>query len=324
MKMIDMIRDRRRFSPEAEGAGATGGDDGAAAAAAAAAASAAAGDPAKATGKWFEGDAYSAEERTWLAAKGLAEDDPLAAIPKLVKGHRAAEQRIGKGLETILDRPAKDQPYAEWVAANREALGLPADEKGYEIKPPENWPKDQAWDAGREAKALAIGVKYGVPKEAMQELIALQADAAMEFGADNKAEAAKAHGELMADLEKDWGRQTPAKITLAKQAAELVAEKAGLDISALGNLSDALMDKIGDANTIRFMAAIGAMMSDDAAVGLGKGGPMTMTPAEARQQLATQRAPKGDYYEAVAKNDRAAMDRLQPTINHLTKIAAGG
>jgi hypothetical protein len=138
MTLNDMIHRGRTFEAEGAGAGAAPAGEPAPGAAAAAAPAAAA--------KWFEDAAYSPEERSWLAAKGLAEDDPMAAMPKLVKGHRAAEQRIGKGLDAIIEKPAKDQPYDEWVKANREALGLPADEKGYQVAPPENWPKDLPWD----------------------------------------------------------------------------------------------------------------------------------------------------------------------------------
>ncbi|WP_186008593.1 hypothetical protein, partial [Salmonella enterica] len=81
---------------------------------------------------------------------------------------------------------------------------------------------------------------------------------------------------------------------------------------------------IGDANTIRFMAAIGDMMGDDGAVGLGKGGGLTTTPAEARAALARMRSRDGDYAKAYAKGDRAEMERLRPTIDRLTKIAASG
>jgi hypothetical protein len=102
-----------------------------------------------------------------------------------------------------------------------------------------------------------------------------------------------------------------------------VAQKAGIDASAVANLSDVLTAKIGDANTIRFMAAIGDMLGDDAALGIGKGGGLNTTPAEARAQLASLRAEGGAYYEAVKKNDRAAMERLRPQMDSLSRIAAG-
>ena len=146
-----------------EDGGAAAGDAGAAdaAAAAAAAAQAGAGDPPAA--KWFEGDLLTADERTWLGSKGLNLDDPLQAIPKLVRGHRSAEQFMGKGVERIIERPADGQAYAEWARANAAALGLPEKAEGYEIAPPESWPKDAQWDTAFEAEFRKVAFEEGLP-----------------------------------------------------------------------------------------------------------------------------------------------------------------
>lgn len=273
--------------------------------------------------KWWEAKDYTDEERQWLTARGMAEDDPNTALQKAIKGHRAAEQRIGKGLDSILDKPGKDEPYADWVAKNRDALGLPKDEKGYEVKRPETWPKDAPWDDKSEASAKAIALKYGVPPAALQELVALQAQNAMDTYGQAAAMGDEAKRALMADLEKDYGDQTSAVIQRARLGAQAVGEKAGLQADAIANLSDVLTDKLGDANTIRFMAAIGDMLGDDGALGLGKGGGLSTTPAEARAELARLRSPDGDYYKATASNNRAEIDRLKPTIDRLTRIASG-
>ena len=129
--------------------------------------------PSAPTAKWFEDAAYTPEERAWLAAKGLAEDDPLKAVPKLIKGHRAAEQRIGKGLDSIIDKPAKDQTFAQWSAANRAALGLPDKEDGYAVPPPEFWPKDAQWDTTLEANARKMAFENGVSPEVHQAYVSL-------------------------------------------------------------------------------------------------------------------------------------------------------
>lgn len=275
-------------------------------------------------GKWWEAKDYTDEERQWLAARGLTDDDPLAAIPKMVKGHRAAEQRIGKGLDSILDKPAKDQPYTDWVAKNREALGLPKDEAGYEVARPETWPKDAPWNEAGEAAAKAIAVKYGIPKEALQELVNLQAEDALKTYQAAMAMGEDAKRTLMTELERDFGEKTKTVIHQARLGAQFIGEKAGLDTEAIANLSDVLTEKIGDANAIRAFRVIGEMLGDDSALGLGKGGGLTTTPAEARAEIARLRAPDGDYAKAVKSGDRAEIARLQPTIDRLTRIAAGG
>jgi hypothetical protein len=152
----------------------------------------------------------------------------------------------------------------------------------------------------------------------------MQAASVMAAHGQVGAEVEAAKGALMADLQKDWGDQTPAKITLAKQAAQAVAQAAGMDMQAIANMSELLMDKTGDANVIRFMAQIGAMMADDVAQGIGKGGPMTMTPAEARQQRAQLMAPDGEYSKAYKAGDQATMAKLKPRLEQLARIAAQG
>lgn len=319
--MIDAFRDRRTFAP-ADDPPPPGGDNppppppppG--------------GDnpppPPPASGKWWEAKDYTDDERQWLTARGMAEDDPQAALLKAVKGHRAAEQRIGKGLDSILDRPAKDQPYTDWVAKNREALGLPTDEKAYQVAKPEAWPKEAAWDDAGEAKLRAIGVKYGIPQDAVQEIVNFQAETALATykQASDLGEAAKR--ELMTALEKDYGDQTKTVIHQARLGAQFIGEKAGLDAEAIANLSDVLTEKIGDANAIRAFRVIGEMLGDDSALGLGKGGTLTTTPAEARAELARLQSPEGEWYKATAANNRPEIERLRPTIDRLNRIAAGG
>lgn len=324
MMTTDFTRDRRSFAPADDPPPGGAGDPPPANPPAGGA-----GDPPPAgnppaAGKWWEGDRFADPARQFLTAKGLTVDDPLEAMPKLVDMASNFEKRIGKGLDQILDRPGKDEPYPDWVAKNREALGLPKDEAGYSVARPEAWPKDAPWDDKSEAAAKAIAVKYGVPKEALQELVNLQAQNAMDTYSQAAALGDEAKRTLMADLERDFGDKTPAVIQRARLGAEAVAQKAGLQMDAVANLSDVLTAKIGDANTIRFMAAIGDMLGDDAALGLGKGGGLTTTPAEARAELARLRADGGEYAEAFRKGDRAGMERLRPKLDSLTRIATGG
>jgi hypothetical protein len=321
-KMTDFTRDRRAFAPADDPPGGAGDPPPASDPPPSAPPAGGAGDPP--APKWWEAKDITDEERQWLTARGLAEDDPMAAIPKMIKGHRAAEQRIGKGLDSILDKPAKGEAYTDWVAKNREALGLPTDEAGYEVARPETWPKDAPWDDKTEAAAKAIAVKYGVPKEALQEMINLQAANAMQTWNDAAALGETAKRQLMTELEKDYGTQTPKVLHQARLGAQFIAEKAGLNSEAIANLSDVLTDKIGDANAIRAFRVIGEMLGDDSAVGLGKGGGLTTTPAEARAEIARLRSPDGEYAKAVKAGDRTEIARLQPTIDRLTRLAAGG
>ncbi len=326
--MTDFARDRRALAPEGDGAGGggdtttttTGGDT----------TTQTGGDTTgqtttqTTTAKWWEGERFADPARQYLTAKGLTVDDPLEAMPKLVDIAANAEKRIGKGLDSIIDKPAKGEAYTDWVAKNRDALGLPKDEAGYEVARPENWPKEAPWDDKAEAAAKAIALKYGLPKEALQDMINLQAANAMQTWNDAAALGETAKRQLMSELEKDYGDQTPKVLHQARLGAQFIGEKAGLTTEAIANLSDVLTDKIGDANAIRAFRVIGEMLGDDTAVGLGKGGGLTTTPAEARAELARLRSPDGEYFKAVKSGNRNEIARVQPTIDRLTRIAAGG
>lgn len=313
---------------EAAGEGAAGGDGGAADAAAAAAAAAAAGAGDGGAGapaaKWWEGSTYSTEEQQWLAARGLTKDDPTEIVPQLVKGHRAAEQRLGRGLDSILDKPGKDQPISDWMRAHAADLGLPDKEDGYAVAPPEDWPKDAPWDTDLEAAARKLAFEEGIPPKALQGFVNLFAGKVKAMNDASEQGLASANDKMMSELRRDYGEQTGAVITKARQGAQIVAEKAGFSPEALASVGQVLSEKAGgDANTIRFMAAIADMMGEDRAAGLGNGGSLTMTSAEARAELARFQSPEGEYGKAFAAGDTTKMRELSARREQLSKIAAG-
>lgn len=270
--------------------------------------------------KWWQGSDYNAEEQQWLAARGLTEDDPAAVMPKLVKGHRAAEQRIGKGLENIMDRPAKDQKFADWARANAAALGLPDKEDGYAVQPPQDWPKGMEWNAGLEAQARKLAFDMGVPPEAHQAYVGMFAAEMRRVSEAATTDFAAAQAQMMTDLQKDYGDQTPAVLTRARQAAALVAEKAGISGDGLEALTGLLADKLGDAGVIRMFNAIGELGGEDALVGRSSG--LAMTPADARAELAKMSAPGGEWFEASATRNMAKLRELRPRFDHLSKLAS--
>ena len=67
-------------------------------------------------------------------------------------------------------------------------------------------------------------------------------------------------------------------------------------------------------------------MGNDCALGLGKGrSALGIIPAEVTgPQVAALRASEGAYYKASASGDQRELVRLQPEMDRLTKIAAGG
>lgn len=273
--------------------------------------------------KWFETDAFDPEARDWLAAKGLAVDDPAEVLPKLVKGHREAEKRIGKGLDNIIDKPAKDQPFAEWARANAEVLGLPAAADDYAVEPPKDWPKEIPWDASLEQAARAVAFEAGVPKAAHEAYVGLFAQHVLNLEKASAEGFAKAEAEMMTELQRDYGDKTPAVIARAQQGMAMLAEKAGLGAEGIQAVSQLVSDKAGSAAVIRLMNAVGELMGEDALLGAGQGA-AAMTRETAQAEMHKLSSPGGEWYEATMKGDRTAIQRLKPQIDRLARIAAGG
>lgn len=274
--------------------------------------------------RWFENaELVNPDEVAWLRSKGLTLDDPAQAAAKLLKGHRSAEQYIGKGVDKIIERPADGQAYAEWARNNAAALGLPETVDGYTFAPPETWPKDAPWDKDFEAKFRAVAFEQGLPPAAAQKVVDLYAERMAGLLAEVDAKGKEADAKMMADLERDYGDQVPAVLARARQAAQAVMEKAGIDQQAIDLVSRRLSQDMGDAAVIRVMNAIGEMMGEDTALGLGaSNGGLAATRADAEAALHEFMKPGGEWYQASLMNDRAAMDRLRPKFDQLTKAAA--
>lgn len=284
------------------------------------------------TAKWWE-DAkrFDGDTQKFLAVKGLTVDDPVEGMAKLAKIARHSEQRLGKPADQLMDRPAKDQSIAEYIKANPDVFGIPENAEGYKIEPPENWPKDAPWDTKLEGKAREVGLELGLNSEQLQGLTNMMADMRLSEMQEDKESLEQITQKLEGDLRKDWGDQYQAKIEQSKQAFAVVAEAAGLDDAAQLAASQVLAEKGGDPMVIKLFAAIGDMMGDDFAAGLGSGGGggrIGTTPAEARQELEAMMAPESDYMKAMDKmrksGQRGDYDRLNERYHHLNKIAAQG
>lgn len=273
--------------------------------------------------KWWEAADYSAEERQWLTARGLTEDDPAKIVPKLVKGHRAAEQRLGKGLDTIMDRPARDQSLTDWMRAQKDVFGLPDKAEDYPIERPKDLPDTIAWDGEFEGKARAKAFELGLTPGQMNGLVGLYAEQVMGLNQRIAAEEQAANDKMMADLTTEFGAQLQPRMALARQAAQVLGEQAGLDKAAIAAVSSVLSEKAGgSAATIKLFAKIGEMMADDKLItGNGTG---ELSAAEARAKAAAMRAPGGAFFEASAKGSQAAIRAALEELTRYDRIAAGG
>lgn len=309
------------FQADGAGAGAGAGDGGDAAAAAAAAAGGGDGGAGGDTAKWWQSKDFTAEEQQWLQARGLTDDDPLKILPAVVKGHRNAEQRLGKGVDTIIEKPAKDQTISDYLKKNAVVFGIPDKEEGYAVEPPKDWPKEIPWDADFEVQARKIAFENGVPPDMHKAYVGLYATKVQEMAKAADEGLAQAREEMLTNLRKDWGNQTEVRITQAKQGMAWAAEKAGIGQDEMGAITQLLSEKAGDAGVMKLFHAIGNALSEDSLTGAGRGDGLAMTPAEARAELARFQGPEGEYGKAVASGDATKVAALRSRREYLAKIA---
>jgi hypothetical protein len=282
-------------------------------------------DPPAGGPKWWEGPDLSDEDRSWLTARGLADDNKDAVLLKAIKGHREAERRLGHKPEDLLTRPKDGQSVSEWLAAQRDKLGLPDKEDGYKMDPPEGWPEGATWDADLEAQARKIAFEAGLPPEVHKAYVGLYAEKVRQLDEASATMLAEATDKMRGDLRKDWGDQLDARIARAQQAAGVLAEAAGLDGQALQNAAAVLAEKTGDANVLRLFDALAEKLGDDSAVGIGRhAGSLGMTAAEARAEIERQSVKGGEYFEAMKSSDMERQKAAQARITQLMKIAAQG
>ncbi|MFN3953219.1 MAG: hypothetical protein ACK4LQ_02120 [Pararhodobacter sp.] len=322
--MIDLMR-LPFWQSEGQGAGgaddghapdAGAGNDGAGGAADAGGADGG-GDPAP----WWAG--LGEDAQGFVKAKGLDARKPEEALGALTDIARNAEKKLGRPADSLISRPKEGQDVSAWLAEQREALGLPTDAAGYEVKPPTNFPKE-AWDSDLNTRAAALAYEHAVPKSAHEAYVGLFADYVQKLDAQSAEEFEKASSAMRAELEKEWGDGAEARIAAAAQAAQQVAEKAGLASDAIEAMSSVLAAKAGDANVIRMFDAIAQALGEDSAVQIGKGaGGLSLSAADARAELDRLQNPGGDYFEAVKRSDTMKVHELAPRIAELQKIAGG-
>lgn len=273
-------------------------------------------------GKWWEKDIFTNDDREYLTARGLTVEDPLEVLPKIVQAHRNAEKRLGAPADQLLSKPKEGQDLGEWRRENADLFGVPEAPDKYEIEKPK-LPDGVEWDGEFEAKAREVAHANGLGAKDLQAFVGLYAEKIAALDEAANTDLATANAEMMTALQKDWGDQTTARVAVAQQAAQAIAQDAGLDADAMQNLAMALKPKVGDAGIIRLFHAIGEKMGEDTLKGLNTGGGFGMTPAQARQKLAELQSPEGDFGKAYAAGNQAKIKELQPEIERLSKLAAG-
>lgn len=273
--------------------------------------------------KWFEGERWEGDARSFIEAKGLNKiADPTEAISHLIGMGQAADKRFGRPLDSVIDKPAADQPLAEWRRQNATAFGLPDKAEGYSVERPAGLADNIAWDSELEGKFRSVAFERGLSQDDVSALTGLYADQVKTILSNADTEVERANAAMMDDLKKTHGDNVEQLIAQAQQAAQVIGEKAGLDSSGIQAVAGVLTSKTGgDAATIRFFGALADLMGEAPGLGFGKGGGGGMSAAEAQTKLDEMRSKGGAFFEAKTAVER---EKLYPEIERLSKIAAGG
>lgn len=281
---------------------------------------------AAAAASWHADTRLTDDHRAFLTAKGVtAATDPMDAITRLIGMGQAADKRFGKGIDAVMDKPAQDQALAEWRRAHADVFGLPKDPDGYEITRPEGFADGAAWSDDLTGRMRQLAFERGLAPDDVQAMTDMYAGYVGEVNAGMDREMQAAEARLKAELGTLWGRDAEANTARARQAAGALAEAAGLDQDGVAAVVGLLSGgQPGETLALRMFAALGTMMGEDRAVGIGHGtGSLGMSKSEAQQAWGAFTAPDGPWAQAAKANDGEAIARLRPTYERLSRQLAG-
>jgi hypothetical protein len=232
-------------------------------------------------------------EKFWDAQKGEPKVDQLgASYLQLEKAFGAKSQAPKK---PGADASPEDQ--AKYYADLRKFTGAPEKPEDYGIKAPDNLPEGVEWNAELAGKAAGIAHKYGVPPEALHELINLNNENISSIVAKSESAQKEQVEAMVAELNAEW--KDDAKNNWQRANRGAIALGVDLEASGLGN----------NPHFIRAALRFDEMISDD------KGLVSSDSQATYKEQM--ERIQKGDDFNG--KNgpeaQQAALTKLQGLFN---------
>jgi len=232
-------------------------------------------------------------EKFWDAQKGEPKVDQLgASYLQLEKAFGAKSQAPKK---PGADASPEDQ--AKYYADLRKFTGAPEKPEDYGIKAPDNLPAGVEWNAELAGKAAGIAHKYGVPPEALHELINLNNENISSIVAKSESAQKEQVEAMVAELNAEW--KDDAKNNWQRANRGAIAMGVDLEASGLGN----------NPHFIRAALRFDEMISDD------KGLVSSDSQATYKEQM--DRIQKGDDF--TGKNgpeaQQAALAKLQGLFN---------
>jgi hypothetical protein len=225
----------------------------------------------------------------WDEAKGEPKVDQLGA------SYLQLEKAFG-AKSTAPKKPGADatpEQQAQYFAELRKLTGAPEKPEDYGLKAPDNLPAGVEWNAELAGKAAGIAHKYGVPPEALNELIALNNETVGGMVAKSEAAQKEQVDAMVAELNAEW--KDAAKDNWQRANRGAIALGVDLEASGLGN----------NAHFIRAALRFDEMIGDD------KGLVQSDSTATYREQM--ERIQKGDDFNGKngVEKQQAALMRLK-------------
>jgi hypothetical protein len=232
-------------------------------------------------------------EKFWDAQKGEAKLDQLAiSYANLEKAFSSKSQAPKK---PGADASPEDQ--AKYYADLRKFTGAPEKPEDYGIKAPDNLPAGVEWNAELAGKAVGIAHKYGVPPEALHELINLNNENISSIVAKSESAQKEQVEAMVAELNAEW--KDDAKNNWQRANRGAIALGVDLEASGLGN----------NPHFIRAALRFDEMIGDD------KGLISSDSQATYKEQM--ERIQKGPDFNGKngPEKQQAALARLQGLFN---------
>ena len=157
----------------------------------------------------------------WLDPKFWDEKEGKARYDQLGISYKKLEREFHarKAAPTKPGIDATPEQVQQYYADLRKITGAPEKPEDYGLKAPENLPEGVEWNGELANKAAAVAHKYGVPPEALQELIALNNENMSSLVAKS-AEAQAAQLQQVVDgLNKEWGENAKTNWQRANRGA---------------------------------------------------------------------------------------------------------
>jgi hypothetical protein len=183
----------------------------------------------------------------WDEAKGEPKVDQLGAsylqLEKAFGSKSTAPKKPGAG--------ATPEQQAQYFAEIRKLTGAPESPEDYGLKAPDKLPEGVAWNDELASKAAGIAHKYGLPPEALRELIDLNNESLGGIVAKSEAAQKEQVDAMVSELNAEW--KDSAKDNWQRANRGAIALGVDLEKSGLGN----------NAHFIRAALRFDEMIGDD-------------------------------------------------------------